>query len=99
MKIHAEIHADSLQEARDLARIAQRCAVDLGLVLPVDCRGGSERSILIQSDAEALLELNSVYCLLCHLSCFCPGTRVSLLIQAQDAFRAKPATRRRAASA
>jgi len=86
MNLHAEIHADSLDEAADLARIAQRCAIELGIVLPTDCRAASERSILIHTDAEALLEVNNVYCLLCHLTCFCPGTRVSLLIQAQDAF-------------
>jgi len=86
MNIRAEIHADPIAEAKDLARIAQRCAVDLGIVLPCRSKYGPERYIQLITDAETVLELNNVYCLLCHLACFCPRTRVSLLILAQDAF-------------
>jgi len=99
MNIHAEIYADSIDEAKDLARIAQRCAVELSIVLPCDCRGASERSIQIRTDAETVLKLNNVYCLLCHLACFCPGTRISLLIQAQDAFKPKPVAKRKSSIA
>jgi len=90
MILHAEIQTDLPKEAKNLASIAQRCAIDMGIVLSCHSQSGPSRCLRLIADAETVLESENLYRLLCQLACFCPDTRVSLLVRAAESFHPSP---------
>lgn len=83
-----EIHAT---QAAPLAEIARALARDVGQPLIVRPRSRAARisgeSVLTLHLPAALASTqHQVWCLACRLACFCPGTRVSVLIESETTF-------------
>lgn len=98
--IRCEILASRKSVASDLAAIVQVCAQDLGVALRTQKRIGSIRpknSVLtLHLPVEIAEAQSSIWCLACRLACFCPSTRVSILVRSEDAFgQPAPAQARR----
>lgn len=78
-------------QAAALAAIARALALDVGQPLVVRTRSHAVRvpgeSVLTLHLPAALASTqHQVWCLACRLACFCPGTRVSVLIESETAF-------------
>lgn len=93
--IVCEIHAHRSAQAAALAEIAVTCAQDVGLPLsvkslrigvqPETLRPG-ESVLTLHLPAELAAAQHPVWCLACRLACFCPQSRVSVLVQGAEAF-------------
>lgn len=90
-----EIHAHRSAHAAALAEIAATCAQDVGLPLSVKAvRIGVMPNVLRPGESVLTLHLpadlaaaqHPVWCLACRLACFCPQSRVSVLVQGAEAF-------------
>jgi hypothetical protein len=105
--IVCEILAAPKDRAATLAEIATACARDVGQPLtvktsaspsptPRSTRTAPESVLTLHLPAALAATQNQVWCLACRLACFCPGARVSVLIQGESAFApAAPAKRHR----
>ncbi len=104
--IECEIRARHAAHAAVLAEIAVTCARDLGQSLrPRTLRIGKSdlNANPAAAEDEAVLTLrlpaalagsqHQIWCLACRLACFLPSARVSVLIEATEAFRPSPHSR------
>ncbi len=83
-----DIHA---AQAAPLAEIARALALDVGQPLVVQtharaARISGESVLTLRLPAALASTQHQVWCLACRLACFCPGTRVSVLIESETAF-------------
>lgn len=100
-QVVCEILAPDAVVATDLGHIADVCARETGQPLSVQvlpCATG-ESALTLRLPVELAATQHQVWCLACRLACFCPDTRVSVLILGEAAFRPEPERRSRAHSA
>lgn len=90
--LRCEIHAPGSILA-DLTHIACFCAADVRLPIWTVPRAipRDESAITLHLPVEAAATQHPVWCLACRLACFCPQTRVSVLVRADTAFGETPA--------
>ncbi len=83
------------QTVIDLAYIVELCAGEIGLSLEIVARDQriAEPFVTLHASAEQAASQHPLWCLVCRLACFCPQTRVGVLVYAQDKF-AQPAVPR-----
>ncbi|HEU5080491.1 MAG TPA: hypothetical protein VFT72_14870 [Opitutaceae bacterium] len=88
--LHCDIVAPSLGAARVLGKIARACAKDVGVKLQVhaeaDLKSSAQKILTLEMSAEMAASQNPAWCLACRLACFCPDTRVSVLVRSEDSF-------------
>jgi len=89
--LRCEILAPERTVASDLAAIAQVCASDLGVILQTQKRIGPgnrpvKSTLILHLSVDSADPQNPVWCLACRLACFCPKTRVSVLVHSENAF-------------
>lgn len=98
--IVCEIHAHRSAHAAALAEIAVTCAQDVGLPLSVkELRIGVQPEFLKPGESVLTLHLPAELAAAQHpvwcLACFCPQSRVSVLVQGSEAFsEVSPRSRR-----
>lgn len=103
--IRCEIVTSTSAAAASLAEIAAKCAHTTGHVLvPVKLeaqRPVKQPLLTLLLPLELAGAQNEVWCLACRLACFCPDARISVLVQAAEAFpkQKKRKTRRKEQSA
>jgi hypothetical protein len=100
-----EIVAQDAARASALAAIAEACARDVGQRLTVKIAAAPASSGARRAATASLLTLHlpaalaaaqhPVWCLACRLACFCPETRVSVLVRCVAEFAPRPARARR----
>jgi hypothetical protein len=103
--ILCEIVATSARRASALAAIVSACALDVGQPLtvsartrPPTARASSSGVLTLHLPAALAAAQHPVWCLACRLACFCPTTRVSVLVRCECEFSApRHRSRRRAA--
>lgn len=103
-RIVCEIRAPAASIAADLGHIAAVCArdVDQPLRMRTLPRAPGEPTLTLRLPAALAATQHEVWCLACRLACFCPGTRVSVLVLGADFTPAAPsatASRRQSQSA
>lgn len=75
-------------DAAALAQVAAVCARDVGQPLAVTTRvrrAIRESLVTLYLPAAIAATQRQIWCLACRLACFCPGTRVSVLVQGEFA--------------
>jgi hypothetical protein len=101
-----EIIADSIEQARTIARIAAACAFDVGQPVVIQtsrhARTTSPRQtatrvsvLTLHLPAELASTQNAIWCLACRLACFCPSVRVNVLVRCEKSFSTGSASVRR----
>jgi hypothetical protein len=92
--IECDIIARKASHAAALAEIARACAFDLGQslrarsLLTGESIAGEQTAVLtLRLPAELAAAQHPVWCLACRLACFLPSARVSVLVEATEAFR------------
>lgn len=85
-------------EFSSLTKIVRVCARDSGIririgkaVSPVP--DAPQSAIMLHLPVELAAAQHPVWCLACRLACFCPQTRVSVLVRGEGAFSAPAQTR------
>lgn len=100
-QVVCEILAPDAVVATDLGHIVGVCARETGQPLSMQvllCATG-ESTLTLRLPVELAATQHQVWCLACRLACFCPETRVGVLILGEAAFRPEPERRSRARSA
>lgn len=85
-----ELRAPRKMIEAGLAEIVGACARDLGQPVEVIAQRVSsiekEAVLTLHLSAKLATSQHQVWCLACRLACFCPDTRVSVLIHGQEIF-------------
>lgn len=98
--LRCEISTSTSAQASTLAQIVSACARDVAQPVAVETRRArSARTAVLTLHLPAALAATQhpVWCLACRLACFCPGARVSVLVECESAFTSPRARRTRAA--
>jgi hypothetical protein len=100
--IACEVAATDARRARELAAIVETCGVDAGQRVAVStrCLRTPHRKKALRRPAVITLHLpvtmaatqHPAWCLACRVACFCPQTRVSVVVHGEKAFAALPAS-------
>lgn len=97
-------------EVSALTKIVAQCAEDAGQPVSVTTQARQRAAKSRGSRSESVMTLvlpatlaasqHQVWCLACQLACFCPDTRVSVLVRGESAFapERKPQRRNRSAA-
>lgn len=90
-----ELRAPRHVLATGLLEIVTTCATDVGQPLELTATPLSsttkESILVLHLSAQLAGSQDRVWCLACRLACFCPATRVSVMIHAQGAFNKRMA--------
>ncbi len=85
--IQCDIVAPSETLRRELAQIAQICAVDLKLALPLKIHEAAgdptsfETTIHLSVHVESAIADDAIWNLACRIACFCPQARITTHIE------------------
>jgi hypothetical protein len=101
--IRCEIRASRRSTAGDLSAIVHVCAEDLKIRVETQKTVGGVRAknsiLTLHVPVELADQQSQVWCLACRLACFCPNSRVSVLIHSEQAFGPAAPSRARRHSA
>ncbi len=84
------IESSNHKTAKQLESIAVQCAIDSRTQIETKRVVRSKiqsNFITLQIDVSEALGDSQSWCLACRLSCFCPSTRISIIISAQPLFK------------
>lgn len=90
--ILCEIFAPSSRQQKELIKIAQTCAIDLKVVIPLNvlARATDDKDrvskITFSIPVGVALAYDSIWRLACRVAYFCPQTRVTTQIQSNQPF-------------
>lgn len=103
-RIACEIIAPKRQLVAELCRIARTCARDRGQRLEVRAQCAPSKksrpapaTVTLHLSVELAAAQHPVWCLACQLACFCPSTRVSVLVHGESTFQSPASNPLRAA--
>jgi hypothetical protein len=87
----ADISAPRLADARSIAKIVATCATDVGVAVQTTAHAPRKHvgaaNITLHLPAEFAADQHPAWCLACRLACFCPDTRVGVLVHSESAFQ------------
>ena len=81
------IESPTMTLSKQLERIVWQCALDAKLTLKTNAVvqiSSKETFITIQLSVEEAMRDSPSWCLACRLACFCPYSRVSIIISASE---------------